>query len=533
MFCKRKSFQAISMALLAFLLLLPIAGCKNGGAQQGAKEKVLTICCPDDIGDLDPHTYNSEMFAQAFVYENLLKYGDNGKIEPKLAESWSISPDGKEYTFKLRHGVKFSDGSDFNAAVVKKNYDAVLKARKNHEWLELINQIADTQAVDDYTFKIAFKNPYYPALQELTLIRPMCFLALAGFPDGGDTSQTIKKPVGTGPWVLSEYKKSEYAVFTRNPYYWGVKPKPDKVVVKVIPDGETATIAFEKNEVDLLYGTGIISLDSFKQLRDSGKYQTLISKPLTTRVIGLNSNRGPTKELPVRLALQYGFNKQAVIDGVFYGTETRADTLFATGFPYCNLNLQPRTYNLDKARQLLDDAGWKQPQGKEFREKDGQALELNLCFDSSDNVQKGIAEIAQDDLKKIGVKIELVGEESQSYYKRQKDGTFNMILGETWGAPYDPHSSVSSMRAPSHMDYQVQSGLPMKKEIDQKIEQVLLSTDEASRQKLYADILGTLHDQAVYLPISYTTNKVVFHKNVTGVTFETKNEIPLTGVDIT
>lgn len=526
--------------LSAVLAVIMIGGVLSGCGQQAAGtnagtaagEKVLTISSPRDVGELNPHNYNSEMFTQDFLYENLLKYGEGGKIEPCLAENWDISPDGKVYTFYLRKGVKFSDGSDLTAEVVKKNFDAVLKAKEEHSWLELVNEIDRTEAVDANTFKITLKNVYYPALQEFTLIRPMRILGLAGFPDSGDTSKEIKEPVGTGPWVLSEYKKGESATFVRNENYWGTKPKLSTVVVKVIPNGETAAAALESGEIDMIYGSGILSIDTFRQLGKSDRLSTLISEPLTTRNIGINSNRGAAKDINVRLALQYGVDKKAIVDNILYGTEKKADTLLAENFPYCRLGLEPREYDVAKAQKLLEDSGWKLAPGKEYREKDGKTLELGLYFIGDNAITKTISEAMQADYKKIGIKINIVGEESNSFYDRQKTGEFDMIFGESWGAPYDPHSYVSSFREPSHFDYQAQLGLPMKKTIDETIGKVLISTDLNERQKMYNYILGTLHEQAVYLPVSYTTNYAVFNKKVTGVGFATANEIPLTNVDI-
>lgn len=512
-----------------------------GGCSQSAStekpvakvaEKVITISCPVDIGTLNPHKYNSQMYTQYFVYENLLTYGENGKLEPCLAESWDTSQDGKVYTFHLRKGVKFSDGSDLTADVVKKNYDAVLKAKDDHNWLELINQIDKTEVVDANTFKLYLKNAYYPALQELTLVRPMRILGAAGFPADGDTAKEIKSPIGTGPWVLSEYKKGESAVFTRNENYWGIKPRLSKVAVKVIPDGETAAAALEKGEIDLIYGSGVLSIDTFKELKKNDKLETMLSGPMNTCVVGVNSNKGATKDLAVRMALQYGADKQSIVDNILYGTEKKADTLFAETFPYCKLGLEARGYDPTKAAKYLEDAGWKIPSGKDYREKDGKTLQLDLCFVAAASIDKSISEALQAEYKKIGIKINLVGEENTSYQDRQKKGNFDLIFGESWGAPYDPHSYVSSFREPSHFDYQAQSGLPMKKTIDENITKVLISTDVTTRQKLYEDILRTLHEQAVYLPISYRTNVAVANKKVTGVTFTVANEIPLINVDL-
>ncbi|SNS93718.1 nickel transport system substrate-binding protein [Anaerovirgula multivorans] len=537
----RKAKWHVLFICLAVSASILLAGCGSNNQpvaqEQGeatTQEKILTISWGQDMGELNPHMYSpNQMFAQDMVYESLVRYGEDGEIQPKLAEDWEISPDGKEYTFKLRKDVKFSDGSSFNAAIAKKNFDVVLSNAERHNWLELINQIEATEVVEEYTLKLVFKNPYYPALQELALIRPLRFLGEAGFPDNGNTAEGIKQAIGTGPWVFSEEVKGEYAVFTKNEHYWGAEPKVDKIVIKIIPDAETRAMAFEKKEIDLIYGSGLISLDSFKQFRDSGKYKTDISNPLATRFLAINSNKGATKELEVRRAIQHAFDKQTFIDAVFYGTEKKADTLFASNFPYCDLGLEAYDYNLEKASLLLEEAGWKKGEGKEFREKNGQLLEMEFNFDSDDAIQKSIGEVLQGDLKKAGIKLNLVGEETASYAQRQKDGNFNLIYESNWGAPYDPHSFVSSMRTPAHADYQAQIGLPMKSEIDAKITEVLLSTNEEERQELYAYILETLHEQAVYLPISYRSNIAVHHDYVSGVVFfGTQYEMPLANIDL-
>ncbi|BBB89370.1 nickel ABC transporter substrate-binding protein [Methylomusa anaerophila] len=526
----------LTIIFLIFLILLIcglLAGCGGKSTQTSTQSKILTYSYPKDIGPLNPHQYNpNQMVAQAMVYEPLVQYGADGKIIPWLAESWTISPDGKEYIFKLRKGVKFSDGTEFNAAAVKKNFDAVLANGKRHEWLEFIRQIQETRAVDDLTFTLVLKEVYYPTLQELALIRPLRFLAPSAFTDNGNTAETIKQPVGTGPWVLSEYKQGEMAVFVRNEHYWGPQPKLDKIIFKIISDGESRVMAFEKEELDLIYGYGSISIDAFKQLRDSGKYEAKLSEPLATRAIAVNSNRGPTKELKVRQALQHAVDKEALVKGVFFGIERKADTLFAPNFPYCDLGLKPYEFNLDKARTLLEEAGWKLPPGQEFREKDGQELELELCFESTDAVQKSVSEVLQGDMRKIGVRLKLVNEEKQAYEQRRKNGSFHLIFSNTWGVPYDPHSFVGSMRSPADADYQAQAGLPMKAEIDKTINDVLISTDELRRQDMYRYILGTLHDQAVYLPLTYLTNQAVYHKNVSGVIFlGSQYDIPFANMD--
>ncbi|MED1663195.1 nickel ABC transporter substrate-binding protein [Brevibacillus laterosporus] len=541
MFLKRSTFIPTFIGLLAILTIM-IAGCGNTTKDQvnisnQDHSKALTFSWSGDIGDLNPHTYfPNQWFSQAMVYESLVYYGEGGELKPWLAQSWDVSKDGKEYVFHLRKDVTFSDGSLFNATIVKKNFDTVLANAPQHEWMELINQIKSTEVVDEFTFKLNLKKPYYPTLQELTYIRPLRFVGEAAFPDSQNTFKDgLKAPIGTGPWVLSEYTKNEKAVFTRNEKYWGAKPKVDKVIVKVIPDGESRVLAFEKKEIDLIFGNGVISQDSFRFLKDSGKYETKLSEPTATRALLFNTNREALKDRKLRLAIQHAFNKQAVIDHIFYGTERKADTLFAPTIPYTKIDVKPYEHDEEKAKQLLDEAGWKQVNGKPFREKDGETLQLELMFISSDNIQKAIAEYVQGEFSKLGIDIKLTSKEEENFWATASEGSFDLLFTASWGVPFDPHSYLSAITTPSEggsPDYKALLGLPGKKELDGKIKEVLVSTDEAHRMMLYKDILTTLHEQAAYLPISYQSNIAVYHKNMSGVNFLPQEyEVPFTTID--
>ncbi|GLI08215.1 nickel ABC transporter, nickel/metallophore periplasmic binding protein [Paenibacillus tyrfis] len=483
---------------------------------------------------MNPHVYNpSQLIAQSMIYEPLVSYKEGGKLEPHLAESWDISKDGKEYTFKLRKNVKFSDGTAFNAAVVKKNFDAIMKNSKNHSWLGFINVLDKTKAVDEHTFKMTLKQPYYPTIQELSVVRPVRFLGEAGFPDDLDTSKGVKKEIGTGPWMLSEYKKDEYAVFTPNPNYWGDKPKVNKLVIKIIPDGETRVLAFEKKELDLIYGEGVISLDAFKQLKASGKYDTSLSEPIATREVVMNTTKDILSDLRVRLALQHGFNKQAMVDGITAGLEEKADNILSKNLPYTNMDVKPLEYNVEKAKAYLEEAGWKLPAGKTVREKDGKLLELELLYEKSDQVQKPMAETLQAEWGAIGVKLNIKSLELTEHVKRLRSADFDLYFWSNYGSPYDPHSFINIVSTKGFGISESLSNLPMKKELDQQINEVFVSTDESKRQQLYSSILKTLQEQASFLPISYIKKTAVYQKDVKGFVFPAnRDDNPFLGLDI-
>ncbi|WP_438538325.1 nickel ABC transporter substrate-binding protein [Enterobacter hormaechei] len=470
----------------------------------------ITTAWPVNVGPLNPHLYTpNQMFAQSMVYEPLVKYQADGSVKPWLAKSWTHSADGKTWTFTLRNDVTFSNGEKFDANAAAENIRVVLDNRQRHAWLELVNQISDVTALDNNRLQITLKNAYYPFLQELALPRPFRFIAPSQFKDN-ETKRGIKAPIGTGPWLLKASKLNQYDVLVRNERYWGEKPQLQKITIKIIPDPTTRAVAFETGDIDLLYGNeGLLPLDTFARFSQNPAYRTQLSQPTETVMLALNSAKAPTNELLVREALNYAVNKKSLFDHALYGTQQVADTLFAPTVPYASIGLKPRQYDPQQAKTLLDKAGWTLPAGKTIREKNGQPLRIELSFIGTDALNKSMAEIIQADMRQTGVDVVLIGEEESSIFARQRDGRFGMIFNRTWGAPYDPHAFMSSMRVPSHADFQAQQGLTDKKLIDKEIGQVLETTDETQRQALYRDILTRLHNDAVYLPISYVSMMVV------------------------
>ena len=191
---KIRSRQFPATILMVFAVLLAFTFTAR------ADEDTLVYSWSSNVGELNPHTYSpNQMFAQAMVYEGLVRYVEGGQVVPWLAEKWTISEDGRIYTFQIRRDVLFSDGTPCDAPAIVKNFEAVLQNRDRHKWLELVAQIDKVEAIDTLTFRLTLKNAYYPALQELCLVRPLRFMSPAGMVEDGNTSKGIKKAIGTGP----------------------------------------------------------------------------------------------------------------------------------------------------------------------------------------------------------------------------------------------------------------------------------------------------------------------------------------------
>ncbi|MGX2958765.1 nickel ABC transporter substrate-binding protein [Peribacillus sp. JNUCC 23] len=536
---RRTSTQMLLIFAIVLILSTLLLGCTNESKEDSASNKesknMLTLAWPRDIGEMNPHVYNpSQLIAQSMVYEPLVSYQDGGELKPHLAESWKISDDGKEYTFNLRQDVKYSDGTSFNAENVKKNFDAILKNVDIHSWLGFIPKVDQTEVIDKYTFKLTLKEPYYPTIQELAVVRPVRFLGDAGFPEDGDTSKGVTKPVGTGPWILEEYKADEYAIFKRNENYWGELPKVEKVKIKIIPDAETRVLAFEKGDLDLIYGEGVISIDAFKQLDSTGSYQTSISEAVATRQLVMNTKKEQLSDLRVRQALQYGFNKQAMVEGVTSGLEEKADYILPTNFPYTSaVDITPIDYNIEKAKALLDEAGWKLPKGKNVREKDGKPLEIELMYNSAESIQKAMAETLQSEWAALGVKLNIVGVELTVQIQRFKGNEFDLNFFSNYGAPYDPHTFVNIVGSEGFGFSEAISSYPNRDNLLKQIAEVPRTTDEKERQELYTSILESLQDQGAIAPISYIKKIAVYQKDVSNFTFPAnRDEHPFTGISI-
>ena len=504
------------------------AGTENSAAaseagSSEAKEELVFVNYRD-IRDLNPHLYAGEMYAQEMLYETLVNITADG-YEGCLAESWDISDDGKTYTFHIRDGVKFSDGEVCDANAIKANFDAIIENKDRHTWLEMMNLLVGVSAPDDKTFVIELSEPYYPLLTELGVTRPFAMISPKAMKDGS-TKDGVNAYIGTGPYVLTDFVTDEYAVFEANENYWGEQPKIKKITVKVIPDNQTRILALEKGEIDMIFGKNMIDADAINQYTGNDKFTVSLSDPTSTRQIVLNTTRDVLADKEVRQALQHATNKQTISEGIFYDLEQPADTLFAKTVPYCDIDLEPYAYDVELAQSMLDEAGWVVGSDK-IREKDGQKLNIDLLYNSDSVTEKAIAEYLQSEYQKIGIALNIHGEEEQSYRDNMKAGNFDMVFNICWGTPYDPQSSLAAMRAPVYGDYAAQLGLEDKADIDQAITDILVSTDETKRQELYTFVLTRLHEDAVYIPLTYECNKAIYRSDLQGFHFtQTQYEVP-------
>ena len=537
--------KKISLAILALVVIgvgFYFSSSKEAPKAEAPKKSEQTLVFANfrDIRDLNPHLYSGELYAQNMLFESLVHIANDGKIEPWLAKEWKILDDGKTYVFKLREDVSFSDGEKFNAKAAKANFDAILSNIKRHGWLEsvrlmdAINQKGGeaVQASGEYELTLKLDAPYYPLLVELGVIRPFRFISPKAFING-TTKDGVSALSGTGRYVLKENRKDEYAVFELNPNYWGKKPELQKVVVKVIPDNQTRLMALEKGEIDLIFGVNMVDSAAYNKFANLKGFSSAISEPLSTRMILLNTTDAITGDVNVRQAIQHATDKETISKAIFAGIESPAELLLSKNTPYSNIGLTPYAFDKAKAEALLEASGWMKVEGKKYRQKESKELSITLNYNSNNVTDKTIAEFLQGEFTKIGMNLNIVGEEEQANRDRMKAGTFQMVFNISWGMPYDPQSFLAGMRKVVYGDYLAQQGLHDKALIDDTILHALKSTDETKRQEHYRFVLTRLHDEAVYLPLTYERNRAIFNQKIENVGFDvSKYEVPFEKMSI-
>jgi len=528
-----KSFAKI-MLLIALAATI-LSACSPAGESSSrptasASNNEITYATAKDINDMNPHLYTGSMPAQGMVYESLVENTSEG-IKPLLASSWEISKDGKVYTFHLRQDVKFHDGEPFNAEAVKQNIDAVQHNAEKHSWIKLSTKIVECKVIDEHTVQLTLSEPYYPALAELSMTRPYVFLSPKDFKNG-ETMNGVNGYRGTGPYVLTAHEPEQYATFEANTDYWNGAPSIHKITAKVLPAGETTFLALQKGEVNFAFtddrGADSMDVEAMKQLEASGDYQIVRSESMNTKMIVANSSRSgsPVHETAVRQALWHAVDRETISRDIMGGTETAANTLFSSNVNNADVPLETRSYDLAKAGSLLEHAGWKLDAGSGSRSKNGVPLSMTMYYDSNSSSQKIQAELIQSAATSIGIQLKLVGEESASIANRRTTGEYDLLFNQTWGLAYDPQSTISGFTSENAYLHTTQ-GIAQSGQLYEKINQVMVSSDEQKRKALYADILRTVHEEAVFIPLTNGNITVVAPSNLQHISFkQTQYELP-------
>lgn len=457
-------------------------------------------------------------------YDTLVKYSTDGEIVGALAESWDVSDDGKTYTFKIRDGVKFSDGSDLTSEAVKQSIEAAIVnlGMYNGTYGKLTVLIDSMETPDEKTFVINLKNPYYGALNDLTMSCPLSIVNPKAFEGGAEKvyENLAASSAGTGPYMYEGDFDGTTYTFVSNPYYWGDKPEVDSFKVKVIPENDSKLLALRNGEIDGVLGGSRLNYDSFASLEGAPGFGTSVSSvPTLTRYLGLNLSKAPFNDDAVREALAYAIDQQALEVSVFNGIETAAESLFPKDKPYCNVESSVIKTDVEKAVKILEDAGWKDTDGDGVREKNGVKLETSLNYTQSLAALDDAVLAIKGQMEAVGFKVNVSSSDMMTWYGEIMSGEYTCALWYTYGGAFDPTTIVTNMNPAISADpIAVQFSAFFD---DPSIFEEVDSTADINRvQEIYNEIITTVAEKNLIVPVTFTHETFAYNSDlIAGYTY--------------
>lgn len=401
----------------------------------------------------------------ANVFEGLTRIGSGGEVQPALAESWEISEDGTTYTFKLREGVKFHDGSDLTAEDVVFSLDRARADDSTNAQKALFAQIDTVEAVDDTTVKVTLKQPqgsflYNMGWGDAVIVAP-------------ETAEGNKEnPVGTGPFKFGNWAKGSSITIEKNPDYWGDEVQLDKAEFRIIPDAAAAIPALLSGDVHAF--PNMPAGDALPQIESDPRFEVVIGSTEGETILSTNNKKAPFDQLKVRQAIAHALNREEIIAGNGSGLGTPIGTHFSPGnAAYVDLT---DTYPFDpeKAKELLAEAGF--PDG----------FEATIKLPPPPYARDG-GQIVASQLRNVGIDLEIIPVEWADWLEqvfKNKDYDLTIVS----------HTEPNDINIYANPDYYFQYSNP---EFDAVMAELDVSSDEAKRTELYQKAQRIIAEDAV------------------------------------
>ncbi|MFG2958450.1 ABC transporter substrate-binding protein [Streptomyces sp. NPDC048291] len=527
-------FRTIRWAPLAALLttsvLLTACGSgddgSGGGSGPAKSGGTLTFAVGSDAGCLDPQQVgsNDTIYSVRQIVDSLTDQDPKtGRIVPWLAKSWDISADARTFTFRLRSGVTFSDGSKLTAQVVKDNFDAVPRLGALGTLAEgYLSGVKSTTAVDPLTVKVAFEQPNAQFLQ-----------ATSTHSLGIESSASIRQSpqrkcsdgvVGSGPFVLKQYVQNQSITLDRRTGYdwgsslWTKKGEAylDRLVFKVVPEAGVRAGSLQSGQVDAISSVGRADEAALK-----GGQVTLRSRanPGVVFGLGLNNSRPLLKDTKVRQAISAAVDRKQIAATVFpTGTRSATSVLAHTTPDYTDLS-SDLAYDAAKAKSLLDQSGWKTGSDG-IRAMAGKKLSLTISWFPNAATNQPALELVQQQLKAVGIDVVLKQLPVTQFATTLQSGDFDVVWGNTTRADPDILRSSFSTRLGNFYHLAASS-------LDTALSAQAATTDIAKRRQLVGEAQRLIVRNAYDVPVVELQTQLGVSDKVHDLAFDSGSRIQL------
>ncbi|HEY7394062.1 MAG TPA: ABC transporter substrate-binding protein [Gemmatimonadaceae bacterium] len=418
----------VASAMTLALVVSTVTSCGAPGAAP-SRHEIIDSRDQYDPRSLDPALSTDVPTGRAvgYLFDGLTRFEPDARVEPALAERWDVSPDGSTYTFHLRHGVTFHDGSPFSAKNVVSSWERALDPATKSGAAQFLFPIKGAREFNGGTAKtISGLTVRDDSTIVVTLTEPLAiFVKMLAMPVAAIVPDRVpanfgEHPVGTGPWKLVEWRHDDYLLFSKNPTYFAGAPKVDTLRARIIAEPSTGVAEFESGNVDILQ---IPETEARDWLEDESRSPLLMSVPALQLVyIGINTTRGPLADRRVRQAINYAVDVERINERLISGRGTRAAGVIPPALPGYDSARKAYPYDSLKARQLLAEAG--HPNG----------IDVEL-WTSTRPIFLRIAETVQAYLARAGIRAKIIQREAAAARGAARKGETDMILKD-WYADY-------------------------------------------------------------------------------------------------
>jgi peptide/nickel transport system substrate-binding protein len=492
---------------------------KGGVVTKSAEEKKETSSLPGeeypgDEGDwlvwginAEPATLNyiisKDIYANwvvgGNVFETLLEYDlDKVKLKPLLAESYEVSADGLQITFRLRDDVHFSDGKKITTDDIIFSYQTIINPKVDA--ISLANYyrpIKEVIRIDERTVKFVLREPYFKGV-EIAGLMPVFPRHIYEFSDAMEFNNRRSEPVGSGPYVFERWNVGREIVLRRDENYWGKKPKISKIVFRVITNEVAELQALRSHDIDFMRPTSEQFSEVSKDQKFLEEFRCLSYWDPTTgySYIGWNEERPFFKDRRVRQVLTMLINRDSINEYLLKGLGHVISGPFYIYGHQGDPNIQPWPYDPQKAKQLLDEAGWVDHDGDGICDKDGVPFKFRFMTVSGTPFYERLAKLIKDEMAKVGIELTVDPYEWSVFQERLNTRSFDAVT-LAWGGtveedPYQIwHSSQIGNRGSNYVGFK-------NAEADSLIEQARRTMDEDKRNELYPRLHRILHEEQPY-----------------------------------
>jgi glutathione transport system substrate-binding protein len=490
------------------ILTAALLGIAAASPAFAAKDVVFAVA--STFTTTDPYDANdtlSQAMAKSF-YEGLYGFDKNMKMVPVLAESYEASKDGLVYTVKLRKGVKFHDGTDFNAAAVKVNLDRVTNPDNKLKRYGLYNDnIAKTEAVDDYTVRFTLKTAFSPFIAQLAHPSTV-MISPAALKQWGNKDIAFH-PVGTGPFKFVEWKATDYLKVAKFDGYWRKGyPKVDTITWKPVVDNNSRAALMQTGEAHFTFP---VPYEVAEVLKTKPDLEVVAAPSIVLRYLAMNTQQKPFDNLKVRQAIGYAINKDALAKVAFSGYATPALGVAPQGVEYA-VKLGPWPYDVAKAKQLLTEAGY--PNG----------FETELWSGYNNTTAQKVTQFIQQQLQQVGIRTKITlleaGQRVERVESWQDPATAPVRLyyigwsTSTGEADWALRPLLYGESWPPKLSNNAYYKNP---KFDADIKNAQLTTDSAEKAKLYKDAQEVAWNDAPWAPLVVEQLLSAHNKKLSGV----------------